>query len=355
MLTIRTFPSALARVRACSLGLLLVVTFPAHAEACADEDAFSSCVDADAWWLPPAASRFMGIDAAGVLPRRSWLAGLGVTYLARPVELRVASPDPEGRTVAVVDDALNATAFAAFGLSSRVEVEASLPFTVHQTGAGVQGITTQNGEPLSAQALRDPRVGASYRLLENVSSWSLSSKATLRIALPLGTDDALAGDRSFVIAPASTWGAASGPFFASVQLGARLRRVTRLGTARMGSQLVAALGFGMDVLPNELLSLSVEATAMPVLASQTTHAPDGMRIAGRLVPAEWLLSARSQPFRSSRLSLQLGAGTGIPLSAEERTAPSGETESDHFAGITSPRYRVVFAVRYAGDLTGAFD
>ena len=350
MPTTRTFPSASARVRACSLGLLLVVACPARAEACADEDAYSSCVDADAWWLPPAATRFMGIDAARVLPARSWVAGLGVSYLARPVELRVASPDPEGRTVAVVDDALNATAFAALGVGSNLDVEVALPFTVHQTGAGVQGITTQRAQPLNAQALRDPRLGASYRLLEDASPWSLSSKASLRIALPLGTDDALAGDRSFVIAPATTWGVTPGPFFASVQLGARLRRVTRLGTARMGSQLVAALGFGMDILPDELLSVSVEAAALPVLASQATRAPDGTHVDGRLVPAEWLLSARSRPFRAAPLSLQLGAGTGIPLSAEERTAPSGQTESDHFAGITSPRYRVVFAVRYAGDL-----
>ena len=341
MLTTRRRSSVSARARAFSLGFVLLLSASRRAAACADDDPFSPCVDADAFWLTPSPTRFLGIDAARVLPSRSWIAGIGASYLARPLELHVASPDPKGRTVAVVDDALNAAAFAALGVGSRIEVDATLPFTVHQTGAGVQGITTQQAEPLTAQALRDPRVGASVGVLDGISRWSLSSKATLRIALPLGTDDALAGDRSLVVAPGSSWGITPAPFFASVHLGARLRPVTKLGSARMGSQVVAALGFGLDIFPDQLLSASAEATALPVLASQTSRTPDGTRVEGRLIPAEWLLSARSQPFRSSSLSVQLGAGTALPLSAETRTAPDRTTDSDHFAGITSPRYRIV--------------
>jgi hypothetical protein len=355
MLTTRRPSSASARARAFSLGFLLVLGASRRAAACTDDDVFSSCIDADASWLPPSATRFLGIDAARVLPGRTWIAGAGVSYLARPLELHVTSPDPEGRTVAVVDDALNASAFAALGVGSGVELDATLPFTVHQTGAGVQGITTQQAEPLRAQALRDPRLGASVGLLQGISPWSLSSKAILRVALPLGSDDALAGDRSFVVAPGSTWGVEPAPFFASVHLGARLRKVTKLGTARLGSQLVAALGFGVDIFPNQLLSASAEATALPVLASQSSRTPGGTRVEGRLIPAEWLLSARSQPFRASSLSVQLGAGTALPLSAETRNAPDGSSDSDHFAGITSPRYRIVLAVRYGGELSGAAD
>lgn len=351
----RRFPSALAGVQACSTCLLLLLSSPAPAVGCAEDSDFSPCIDADALWLAPAATRFVAIDAARVLPERQWIAGLGVTYLARPVELHVASPDPEGRTIAVVDDALNATAFAAFGLGSDLEVEAALPFTVYQTGAGVQGITTQHAEPLRAQALRDPRLGASFQLLQGVSRWSLSSRATLRLALPLGTDDALAGDRSFVLAPGTTWVAEPAPFFAAVHVGARVRAVTQLGSARLGSQLVASLGLGIDIFPYELLSVSAEASLLPVLTSQASRAPNGAAVEGRLIPAEWLLSARSRPLRATNLSVQLGAGTGMPLSAEERTTPDGTTESDHFAGITTPRYRIVLALRYAGDLSGALD
>jgi len=343
--------SSLRRVQACAAVLAtLLVNLPARAEACESPGGYSPCVDADTLWLAPGRSRFVGLESARVLSKRQFVAGLGATYLVRPVELHVASPDPDGRTIAVVDDALNVTAFAALGLGANLELDAALPFTVFQTGAGVQGVTTQDASPLAAQALRDPRLGASYELLRGSTPWAPSGKLTLRAALPLGTDDALAGDRSFVIAPGSTWTIDEQPFFAALQVGARLRRVTELGGARVGSQLTAGLGFGVDVLAHELLTFSAEATLLPGLASQSHAAPDGTRSTGRLIPSEWLLSARSRPLRSTNLSVQLGAGMGIPLSSEERSSPAGSSASEHFAGVTTPRFRGVLVLRYLSEL-----
>src|SRR5690606_26731773 len=103
----------------------------------------------------------------------------------------------------------------------------------------------------------------------------------------------------------------SGPLFVGANAGARLRTPTRFANARLGPQAVVAMGLGVDVL-REALSLGVEAFALPVLSSQTS---------GRaLVPAEWMVTARTVPFADGEWAATLGGGTAIPLTEAAVTA-----------------------------------
>jgi hypothetical protein len=82
---------------------------------------------------------------------------------------------------------------------------------------------------------------------------------------------------------------------------------------------------------------------LPVLVDQPGRSSANTEVRdGQLVPAEWLASLRSAPTEDDGFVLQLGGGTGIPLSSETR-----DGASDQFAGVTTPRFRLVFVVRYA--------
>jgi hypothetical protein len=83
---------------------------------------------------------------------------------------------------------------------------------------------------------------------------------------------------------------------------------------------------------------------LPTLVSQT-HARGTQEPAteAALVPSEWLVSVRSLPFSGGELAVQLGAGSGIPLSTERR---AGE-RTEHFTGATAAALRVVATIKYA--------
>jgi hypothetical protein len=134
--------------------------------------------------------------------------------------------------------------------------------------------------------------------------------ARLELSAPTGDRDQFAGERSGVFAPSIAADVRFDRFYAAAEVGARVRPTTQLVEARVGSQLLAALGVGLDILPNERLSVGLEAWALPALVSQATG-PMSASGGAALVPAEWQLSGRTAPFSSHDLSIQLGGGGGI--------------------------------------------
>jgi hypothetical protein len=251
--------------------------------------------------------------------------------------------------VALVSDMFNATVVAALGLPHRLEINLAVPVTLRQTGAGVEGVTSQQGSPVTRTVLRDPRIGAGFELVEPQPIAHFAMKLRLTLSLPLGDERALAGERFFVVSPGAAFSVEHGPMFASSELALRLRRSASLGGTRVGSQALAALGAGFSLLGDELLAVCAETWLLPTLSSQEHALPDGARASGVLAPAEWLLSVRSRPFREHPLSVQLGGGTGLPLSTERRAEADGGVETEHFAGVTSSRFRFVLALRYTAE------
>ena len=332
--------------RALVAALALLLTPRAlPATDCTDDTGASPCVDFDTLWMPPGRARFVSIAAAeNSAPGRPSVA-VASSYLSRPVVLIAPSPDLGGRKIAVVEYACNVSLLSAYALDERFELAAVLPATLAQSGTGVAGITAQTAAPLPDQALRDPRLGMGILLLRMTlpHSTRFALKSRLQVSVPLGQEQHLAGERSFVSAPTVALALERGAWFAGGEFGARLRQVSRLADARVGSQLVSSLGVGFELLRPEVLAVALEAWMLPTLVAQDSALPPHDPVSTSLVPAEWLASLRFAPLWRGNLAFQLGGGGPLPLSSER--AGGGRTR--HFAGVTTPRFRIVAALRYA--------
>jgi hypothetical protein len=334
------------------MACLLAPAERAWGKDCGATAAASPCVDADTLWLPAAPTRLVSMPNARALDTRRWSSGLAFTYLSRPIVAKASSPAPEGREVPVLRNAFVATWMWAFGIGLGTEVTGELPLTLHQEGSGPGALVSQHAQPLPPTALRDPKLGVGADVFELTPHTlggglgPLTGRLDLSIALPLGQKDRLAGSRSAVVAPHGTATLRVGRGFVAVSVGLRWRETTRLAGARLGTAAQATIGGGVNLLERELLSAGLEAWALPELASQTRRLPDGSTIQATLVPAEWILSLRSLPMSEHALSLQLGAGTALPLSAERRHDADGTATRETFSGVTSCALRVVFVARY---------
>jgi len=325
---------------------LLLSARTASATDCTPPNGMSPCLDSEALWLPPRPSHFVSIPAATRPTLRSVFLGAGLSHAQRPILLTAASPDPEGREIRVVGRSLTLTLLGALPLGKQWDVGLALPAAVSQSGTGVEGVTDQQRSSLPSHGLRDPRLSLGFAWFAHPENAPrvVDARTLLRLSLPLGNESALAGERSVVFAPALVLGVNHDRFFAGSLLGPRLRQPVELAGARLGTQLEVSVGAGVHLLPRERLSVGVEAWMLPVLVSQERTLPHGAQVRdAALVPAEWLLGLRAAPPCVPGLSLQLGGGTGIPLSSERRTGEGTE----QFAGVTTPSYRLVAAVRYA--------
>jgi hypothetical protein len=260
---------------------------------------------------------------------------LAQEYLYAPVRVVASSPDPRGRTIRVVDHVLDTSLLAAAGVSRGLDASIVLPVRIAQTGSGVEALTSQSPTAPPRSALRDPRVGLAYSFDSLLRVPGLGLKSLLETSLPLGNQEAFAGDRSLVIAPRLLVSGRSRPLYAELGVGTRLREQSRFAGVRVGNQLLVTLGFGVDALPKELLAIALEAWALPALGPSTGSDSSW-------TPAEWLLSAQSRPTASSAWTLQLAGGGGLPLSRDG---------GQRFAGLTSPELRLLASARYSFSLS----
>src|SRR4051812_15942828 len=94
----------------------------ARAEDCHPKGGLSTCVDADNLWPHPGGGQFFALGSTTTTPSGKVAFGLVGTYLARPIGLGVASPDPAGARVFVVDHLVDASLLFALGITNRLEL-----------------------------------------------------------------------------------------------------------------------------------------------------------------------------------------------------------------------------------------
>ena len=250
--------------------------------------------------------------------------GLVTSYLSRPIVLLSVSPGPkQGSQYSAVDDQVNGTFLWSYGVTRRLEIDLALPLTFGQGGTGLAPVT--GGAGLKDTATRDMRFGFTYAIvphdardgaiLDRYGAWGLVAR--FEVSAPTGDQSQFAGERSGVFVPSVAGDYRWGRFFAGAELGARVRPTTELLGARIGSQLVTAIGVGYDLLPHALLGVALEAWALPTFVT----------------PAEWQVSVRSAPLRRGDVSLQLGGGGGIPFGGD--------------LPIATARFRFTLGLRWA--------
>ncbi len=340
---------ARAFARACApvlVGAALLISAPARAEApCAG--AASACVNSDTFWPTAGPSRFVGVAGTQTVTAGELAIGLVTSYQSRPIVLQAASPGPsaEGTRAFAVDDQVTTNFLWQYGITRRLAFDVALPITMGQGGAGLAAVT--GGGALKATAMRDLRFGVALALIprervdaatsERVGGSGHAYAATLRLGMtaPIGDKTEFAGERTAVFTPALAGDYRVGRASFGLELGARVRPTADLLGARIGTQLAAGAGGGFDVLPRERLTVQLEARALYNFPEQAdvsrgagglVSTPNGRQ----LVPAEWMLSARSAPLPSGDLTLVLGGGGGL----------SPDT-------VTVPRFRFVLGVVYA--------
>lgn len=318
----------------------VVDALPAQATECTGP--VSPCINDDTLWVHAGPAHFVAVGSTETVASGQLGFALVTSYLSRPIVLQVPSPGSGGSPQNVIDDQVNGTFLWSYGATNRLELDVALPITFGQGGTGLSPIT--GGFGLHDTAERDLRFGLAYALVPHLriapdepidsplathdarrNEWGLVAR--FEMSAPTGDHNQFAGERSGVYIPSLAGDFRRGPWFAGIELGARVRPITELLGARVGTQLVTMLGVGYDILPRELLAATVEAWALPTLASQGPGQGDP------LVPSEWQVSARTSPMRSGNLTIQLGGGTAIPFGGQDE--------------ITRPRFRFTLGIRWA--------
>jgi hypothetical protein len=291
-------------------------------------------------WLAAGPSHFAAIPSADVQGAGALSLALAGVYQYRPLTLEAPSPDPEGRSVPLVEHVVDTQTLFAAGLGYDLEFTSVMRLVVHQEGTGIGAARSRSDSNLAPTALRDPSFGFAYSLVGDRTHTSrYGLKLRLDFSLPLGDSQSFASEPGSVAAPATTFQFRAGRFSAVADLGLRLRPAVTLADVRYGSQFSASTGLCIEAIQRTLF-VAAEAMAAPGLASAPTS-PSGTR--AHWIPAEWALTLSLH--WSEVYSALLSGGAGLPLSSRSVDTANGGTHSEYFAGLGAPEARAVLMLR----------
>lgn len=285
----------------------------------------STCINADTFWPNAGPQRFAAVGSTETVAPRQVAFGLVATYLSRPILLNAPTPGPGGTDQYAIDNQVNASFLFAYGITDRLQFDLGAPITLVQDGAGTSPLT--GGRALRNTTVRDLRFGLAYGLIPRqriaLEDQGFSLLARMAFSAPIGDNDDFAGERTVVWVPSISADYRVSRLFFGADVGLRLRPTTEFSGAKVGTELTTALGAGVEVLPDEKLSVMLEGRAYPDFQKQ-----NGKTIA----PSEWLLGLRSAPVLAGDLSFYAGGGGPIPITEDP---------------ITQPRFRFVLGITYA--------
>src|SRR5690349_16655581 len=98
-------------VLACSIAVVAGDFFSAptsaYADDCAATASYSGCINADNLRPHAGAGPLLSLGSTTTTPDGKASIGLVGSYLSRPIGLRVASTDPDGTVLAIIDNAVD--------------------------------------------------------------------------------------------------------------------------------------------------------------------------------------------------------------------------------------------------------
>jgi OmpA-OmpF porin, OOP family len=308
----------------------------------------STCINSDTFWPNPGPSTFPNVGGTQTVTAGQVGFGLVTSYQSRPLLLDIPSPGPGGSRQFVVDNQVTGNFLWAYGVTSKLQLDVALPLTFVQSGAGTSPVT--GGAALRDTALRDMRFGLVYAIIpreridplkaarEGGAGKAFSLAGRMTFVAPTGDSAELAGDRTAVFAPSIVADYRIARFVAGADLGARMRPVTEFAGTRVGTQIGTALGVGYEVLDRELLTIMLEGRALWNVPEQRVVQQSAFGLSAsdvngkRIVPAEWMLSARTAPLLGGDVAFTIGGGGPLPL---------------RDGSAFTPRFRFLLGVAYA--------
>ena len=339
---------ALARLRAITT-TVLAFSLWSQATLAKDEDCLarhSACIQSNQQWLVHRPGPFVTID--GGIPRGGGAvsATLGVSYQHEPLTLEAPSPDPEGRSLPLVEHVVDATTLLNFGLSDRLDLGVAFTMVPYEKGLGIDAARSRQPGHLERNALRDPRLDVGYVLwADHGTGVEYLARARGDLSLPLGDAGSFARERGPVLAPGATFLGRWRAFAAGFDTSLRLRQAVTLADVRHGSQWVTHCGVAFDILRQQRLTVSGETSWFWNLASPTQSA---RRTDLRHLPAEWLFGLASQLTATNTLGLY--GGGGLPVSAKKVDVGGGQSERQSFVGLGAPDFRLLLVFVQASAL-----
>jgi OOP family OmpA-OmpF porin len=335
MLASRAMARALGVAIGLSMAAGLVTSGSAQAAEC-DNALVSACINSDTLWPHAGPSRFVTVGSAETVADSRVSFGLITSYQSRPIVIHNPSPAPAGADATVIDNQVNGTFLFAYGVTKRLELDAMLPITFIQSGSGVSAITA--GAELRDTTTRDARFGFTFAFLEQ---WDAAAKklglvGRFEVSAPLADKDQFAGENNGVLIPSLAADYRLGRLFLGAELGMRIRKTTELDGYRVGTQGFIGVGAGVDVLPRELLSVMVEARALPIFVEQgtPTQTPSGLTSTPNgkyTAPADWTVAVRTAPLAGGDLAFSLGGSGWLPISDQ----------------VGTPRFRFTLGIVFA--------
>lgn len=291
-------------------------------------------------WLAAAPSHFAVVPRAEVLESARLSLALAGVYQYQPLELSAPSPDPDGRSVALVEHVVDTQLLLAAGLGHGFEFTSALRLVAHQEGSGIGAARSRSESSLEASAIRDPLFGFAYELIGRVPrERHYALKLRSDFSLPLGDVESFASEPGSVVAPALTFEWQTDRVSIASDVGLRLRPTATLADVRYGNQLTLGTGVSVAAIRNTLF-LAAEAQALPGL-EDSPAAADGAQV--RWIPAEWALSLSLH--WSEVYSLLVGAGGGLPFSATSGGTQADDADDSSFVGLGAPQVRALVMLR----------
>src|SRR5262249_19034993 len=110
--------------------LALLSARSARAGDCRPINGVSPCIDADNLWPHAAGGPYFALGDATTTPAGSLSVGLVGSFVSKPIGVRVASADPAGSTVFLVDGLFDVTLLFALGVTDRLELTLAAPATL---------------------------------------------------------------------------------------------------------------------------------------------------------------------------------------------------------------------------------
>ena len=322
---------------------LAAVTWVSAAQAVPCNGRYSAVGCFDAGSLPgpaePSPWRLLGLSKP--LAFSDLAATAIVSYSSRPAELSVASPDPNGRIIPVVDHSTRLDLRAAYGVGRGLDLLAAIPAAISQSGSGPDVLGSQRPEPLDTRAIGDPKAGVRFALPEKLESLSWSIR--VMASAPLGSERAYLGWPSFTESVGLGASYQRSGWLLAADTSLNVMRPVRFGDLRLGTSCAVVLGIARRLFDDRVM-LSIESGIQPMLIDSPAPQEGAGRVTW-LAPAQWLGGVSWRP-GTGPLLISAAAGTALALSHRDRgrLVPEGVSVDQWFEAPSIPRWRALISV-----------
>jgi OmpA-OmpF porin, OOP family len=177
----------------------------------------------DRFELSPSGQGAIWVSNGRLMPPGHARLSLGLNYLRDPL---VALRQGE-RLGALISDRLGAHVTGSLGIHRRLELMVQLPFVAFQGG---EDLSAAGLQPPSRAAMGAPSLGVRLGLLGVRPRAKLNLAVDAQFYVPAGAGNALARDQGLAFAGSVALGREWGPLSTMLQMGARIRPATALGT-----------------------------------------------------------------------------------------------------------------------------